>query len=114
MNFSRIPFTVTTTTRTASCHANSHSHAFFRRNQLDASGWAAVAEALDFTTSLTYLNDCSEFGAIRTGGLMEIQLNSRWELGGWVPFMARYLERSAETLTTLDVRCAARPSLAAL
>ena len=79
-----------------------------RGNQLGVAGWAAVADALERVTCLTRLNGCGDYAAIRAGGLRELYLYGT-ELGVWA---ARFLERSASTLTTLDVRCAppARPS----
>ena len=59
-----------------------------------------MADALEHVTSLTSLNGCGQYAAIRTGGLAEINL-SRTELWMWA---ARFLERSAATLTTLDIR----------
>ena len=73
-----------------------------------------MADALESITSLTSLNGFSEYAAVHAGGLTDLYLDSSNELGGWVPFMARYLERSAGTLTTLNVRCAAQPKLGAL
>ncbi len=60
----------------------------------------AVADALEGVTSLTSLNDCDTCRAIRAGEQTELLLG--WtELGMWA---ARYLECSASTLTTLDLR----------
>ena len=72
-----------------------------RGNQLGVAGWAAVADALERVTSLTRLNGCGQYAAIRAGGLREMRLRSEWELGVWA---GRFLERSGATLTTLDVR----------
>jgi hypothetical protein len=72
-----------------------------RGNQLGVAGWAVVTDALEHVTSLTSLNGCCQYTAIRAGGLAELKLNETWELGVWA---ARFLERSASTLTTLDVR----------
>ena len=68
-----------------------------------------MTDALEGITGLTSLNGCDRYAAIRAGGLRELTLEKEWELGVWA---ARFLERSASTLTTLDVRCAppARPS----
>ncbi len=65
-------------------------------------GWACVSDALEGLTSLTCLNGCRQYGAIRAGGLAEIQLGGT-ELGVWA---ARFLGRSESTLISLDVRCA--------
>ena len=65
-----------------------------------------MAEALERVTTLTSLNGCDQYTAIRSGGVREMRLNGK-ELGVWV---ARFLERSASTLTVLDVRWAASPS----
>ncbi len=65
-------------------------------------GWAAVVDALEPVKSLTSLNGCGLYAAIRDGGRAEIDLGGT-ELGVWA---ARFLERSASTLTKLDVRCA--------
>jgi hypothetical protein len=59
-----------------------------------------VADALERTTSLTCLNGCNQYSAIRAGGLTELKLEATWELGLWA---VGFLERSAETLTTLDL-----------
>ena len=59
-----------------------------------------MADALERVTGLTSLNGCDRYAAIRAGGLREMQLGGT-ELGVWA---ARFLERSAATLTTLDVR----------
>ncbi len=74
---------------------------FFRNNALGAAGWAAVADALEGVTCLTSLNGCDKCRAIREGGLHELNLYGT-ELGVWA---ARYLPRSASTLTELDLRC---------
>ncbi len=52
---------------------------------------------------LTSLNGCDQYTAIRAGGLRELKLTPKWELGVWA---VRFLERSASTLTKLDFRCA--------
>ena len=67
---------------------------------MDAAGWTAVADALEAVTSLTSLNGCALYGGIRAGGQRELLL------GGTevVVAVARYLPRSSESLTTLDVR----------
>jgi hypothetical protein len=51
--------------------------------------------------SLTSLNGCDQYVAIRAGGLRELNLRDT-ELGVWA---ARFLERSASTLTSIDFRC---------
>ena len=79
-----------------------------RKNQLDVAGWAAVADALERVTSLTSLNGCDKYAAIRAGGLRKLELDGKWELGVWA---ARFLERSGSTLTTLDLRCAQQSRL---
>ena len=71
-----------------------------RGNQLGIEGWAAVSDALERVTSLTSLNGCGQYAAIRAGGLAELKLEKEWELGVWA---ARFLERSGATLTALDV-----------
>ncbi len=63
-------------------------------------GWTAIADALEGITSLTSLNAYSHYAAIRAGGLAELQLAGT-ELAVAV---ARYLPRSADTLTALDLR----------
>jgi hypothetical protein len=78
-----------------------------RWNQLGATGWTAVADALELVTGLTCLNGCGQYAAIRAGGLREMSLGSTG-LGVWA---ARFLERSGSTLTLLDVRCAVRVRL---
>ncbi len=57
---------------------------------------------MDLITSLTSLNGCDQYAAIRKGGLAELKLYAEWELAVAV---ARYLPRSGSTLTRLDVRC---------
>jgi hypothetical protein len=72
-----------------------------RRNGMDAAGWTAIADALEGVTSLTSLNGCAAYAAIRAGGQTELLLKGM-EL---VVAVARYLPRSAHTLTALDLRC---------
>ena len=60
-----------------------------------------MADALERVTSLTSLNGCDKYTAIRAGGLRELKLDGKWELGVWA---TRFLERSGSTLTTLDLR----------
>uniref|UniRef100_A0A7S0MZH7 Uncharacterized protein n=1 Tax=Cryptomonas curvata TaxID=233186 RepID=A0A7S0MZH7_9CRYP len=72
-----------------------------RGNQLGVAGWAAFGGELQRITSLTSLNGCGQYAAIRDGGLREVKLDKEWELGVWA---ARFLDRSASTLTTLDLR----------
>ena len=69
-------------------------------------GWTAIADALEAVTSLTSLNDCPDYAAIRAGGQTELALKGDLELGLAV---ARYLPRSAESLTSLDLRCRPPP-----
>jgi hypothetical protein len=71
-----------------------------RKNLLGSVGWIAVTDALEMVTSLTSLNGCDLYTAIRRGELAELNLKNT-ELGVWA---ARFLERSASTLVTLDVR----------
>ncbi len=59
-----------------------------------------MSDALERVTSLTSLNGCEQYVAIRAGGVAEMALNDK-ELGVCV---SRFLERSASTLTKLDVR----------
>jgi len=70
-----------------------------RGNRLGVAGWASVAEALARGTRLTSLNGCGQYAAIREGGLQELKLDKKWELGMWA---VRFLERSESTLTRLD------------
>ena len=72
-------------------------------NRLGFPGHVAVADALDRITSLTSLNGCDQYAAIRQGGLTELRLHGERELAVAV---MRYLPRSGSTLTRLDVRCA--------
>ena len=74
-----------------------------RDNPLGFEGRVAVADALDRITSLTSLNGCDQYSAIRKGGLAELTLYAESELAVAV---ARYLPRSGSTLTRLDLRCA--------
>ncbi len=78
------------------------SHSSLRENQLDVACWTSLSEALEQVTSLTSLNGCDQYAAIRDGGLAEIKLLKEWELGIWA---ARFLGRSASSLTKLDLRC---------
>ena len=71
-----------------------------RGNQLDVAGWNEMANALDHIPSLTSLNECTDYAAIRKGGVKKMELDET-ELGLWA---ARYFEKSATTLTMLDVR----------
>ena len=75
--------------------------AWCRDNDLGAEGWTAVADALEELTSLTSLNRCDKYRAIRAGGLAELDLGNT-QLG---VAMARYLHASTATLKTLDLRC---------
>ncbi len=59
-----------------------------------------MSDALERVTSLTSLNGCAQYAAIRAGGVAEMALSGK-ELGVCV---TRFLERSASTLTKLDVR----------
>ena len=59
-----------------------------------------MADALERVTSLTSLNGCDQYAAIRAGGLANLELEGT-ELGVWA---ARFLERSCDTLTELDFR----------
>jgi hypothetical protein len=70
-------------------------------NPLGFTGWSNVADALVRVTSITSLNGCCKCAAIRTGGLYHLDIAST-EIGVWA---ARFLERSASTLNTLDFRC---------
>jgi hypothetical protein len=71
-----------------------------RGNQLGVAGWKEVADALEHIPSLTSLNGCTDYEAIRKGGVKKMELEET-ELGLWA---ARFFERSAKTLTMLDVR----------
>jgi len=73
-----------------------------RANQVGAAGWTAIANALEGITSLTSLNGCALYPVIRAGGIAELQLEPATEL---CIAVARYLPRSASTLTKLDLRC---------
>ncbi len=71
-----------------------------RGNRADAAGWKVLADALEAATSLTSLNGCAAYAAIRSGGQRELALG-----GTEVALaVARYLPRSADSLTTLDLR----------
>ncbi len=76
-----------------------------RGNHVGAAGWTAIADALERITSLACLNGYDSYAAICAGGLVELQL-AETELAVAV---ARYLPRSACTLTTLNLRCALIP-----
>jgi hypothetical protein len=70
---------------------------------LDVVAWDTMADPLAVVTSLTSLNGCDQYSAIRAGGLRELKMTPEWELGGWALLL---LERSASTFTLLDFRCA--------
>ena len=74
-----------------------------RDNRLSVAGWAAVVDALEFFTSLTSLNDCDLYSAIRVGGETDINLLDT-DLALWA---APFLERSASSLERLNFWCAA-------
>ncbi len=76
-----------------------HAVRWTRGNQLGADGWTAVADALERVTSLTSLNGSDSYRAIQAGGQTDLRLDGT-ELGVWA---ARYLQRSASTLTWLDL-----------
>ncbi len=67
---------------------------------MSVADWAAVDDGLERLTSLKSLNGCDQYVTIRAGGMQEIYLHNL-ELGVWA---ARFLERSTNTLTSLDVR----------
>ena len=67
---------------------------------IDAAGWTAIADALEAVTSLTSLNGSPLYAGIRAGGQRELALAGT-EL---TVAMARYLPRSADSLTALDLR----------
>jgi hypothetical protein len=71
-----------------------------RKSQLDIVGWTSVANALDVVYSLTSLNGCNLYASIRAGGLAELKLGKSG-LGCWAVL---FMERSAATLTALDLR----------
>ncbi len=60
-----------------------------------------MADALEAVTTLTCLNGCDRYGAIRAGAQSEVALDGKWEL---VDAVARYLPRSGATLGRLDLR----------
>jgi hypothetical protein len=72
-----------------------------RGNKLGLAGRVALARALDRITSLTSVNGCDQYAAIRKGGLAELKLDGEWELA---VAAGRYLPRSGSTMTRLDVR----------
>ncbi len=61
-----------------------------------------MADALERAASLVSVNGCGQYAAVRAGGIRALRLGGT-ELGVWA---ARFLERSASTLTALDLRCA--------
>ena len=73
-----------------------------RKSRVDGEGLTAMADALEAVTTLTSLNGCDRYAAIRAGGLSEVVLDGEWELAVAV---ARYLPRSGATLGRLDLRC---------
>ena len=78
-----------------------HSSSVVDRRDIRLSFEGRIA-MVDFFTSLTSLNGCNQYAAIRKGGLAELTLYAEWELAVAV---MRYLPRSGSTLTRLDVRC---------
>ncbi len=87
----------------ALCVINHFSRLFRRGNLLGVAGWAVVARALERVTSLKTLNGCKQYTSLVTGELPqgEMKVDQRWELGEWV---VGFLERSASSLTKLDLR----------
>ena len=73
-----------------------------RGSGVDGAGWTAMADALEAVTTLTRLNGCDRYEAIRAGAQSEVALDGKWELAVAV---ARYLPRSGATLGRLDLRC---------
>ena len=71
-----------------------------RKNLVGGAGWTAIVDALEGVPSLTSLNGCAEYTSIRAGGLKELSLNGTESAVA----MARFLPRSADTLTSLDIR----------
>ena len=71
-----------------------------RGNGLGVEGWGVLSDGLEGVTSLESLNGCDAYGAIRKGGVTEMRLR-RTELWVWA---TRFLGRSSESLTLLDVR----------
>ncbi len=72
-----------------------------RKSGLGGAGWTAMADALEAVTTLTRLNGCDGYAAIRAGAQSELALGGT-ELAVAV---ARYLPRSGATLGRLDLRC---------
>ncbi len=60
----------------------------------------AISDALEAVTSLTSLNGCTRYAAIRAGGQRELRLGGT-EIGLAV---VRYLPRSTYSLIALDLR----------
>jgi hypothetical protein len=59
-----------------------------------------VADALERVPSLKSLNDCTDYAKIRKGGVKTMDLEGT-ELGLWA---ARFFEKSAKTLKSLNIR----------
>ncbi len=74
-----------------------------RKNHVEAAGWTAIADALEPITSLSSLNKYSFYTAIRAGGQRELALSGT----ALAVVAVRYLARSADSLTALDLRCLA-------
>jgi hypothetical protein len=74
----------------------------FSDNNLGIAGWRALTDVLEHITSITSLNGCDQIAAIRAGGMVEMRLAYTGRLSWWA---ARYFERSAATLTILELRC---------
>ena len=64
-------------------------------------GWSAIMDALEKITSLESLNEYSGYRSLKAGGLAELDLAGK-RLG---VAAARVLSKSANTLTTLNLRC---------
>ncbi len=75
---------------------------------MGVAGWTAIANALEGITSLTSLNGCALYPVIRAGGIAQLQLEPATEL---CIAVSRYLQCSASTLTTLNLRCSPHSSL---
>ena len=71
-----------------------------RGNGFGAEGWKTVMDAVDRCKSLSSLNCFDSFNEVQKGGLRELDMDNK-EL---VVALARYLPRSASTLTKLDAR----------
>ena len=79
---------------------SAYSISFHSLNRLGLAGWSAIMDALEKITSLESLNEYSGYRSLKAGGLAELDLAGK-RLG---VAAARFLSKSTNTLTTLNLR----------